>query len=559
MEDRDKAKLLKKIVDSEGLPSLSPLAIQLVELAADDRTSAPDLAAIIEKDPSLTTRLLKMVSGAFFARPEPVTTVSQAVVLVGFKRLRVMALSLSLRDTFPMGKAQNMDYEHFWKTSLYRALIAKDFAEHAQPLENLRPDEAFVAGLISEIGMLMLYNASSEDIKKSFPGGNLLLEEVIAWEEENLGVNHREVGNLILQRWRFSKHLVEAQKYFGPEALEPDKPILCKIVELARRATKIVFGQAEDLYEVQQVVKTLLKLEPGAVNGILSETFDKVEDLAEQLRLEVDSQTDILMVMEKANQTLGRINSSIETSLQGLLDHVSEYDRSLTQISEEMIQDRKDILQNTLDAVAHEIRNPLLAIGGFAKRLADEGEREDRGRQYAKIIAKESRRLEHTLSEIVDYCQDYEPVFDEQDLTALVDKVLDASQDVFRENKIEISRNFPKEAVLASVDTNGFTKVLQQLFKNAIHMIGQAPGRIAVSIHPAPQAKQVCIAISDSGRAIPEDIRDSLLDSSLSTKTFGGGLGLPTAQKILEAHEGRIELKAQESGGNTVNLHLPMT
>ena len=139
MENSQKAKLLKKIVDSESLPSLSPIAIQLVELAADDRSSAPDLAAIIEKDPSLTTRLLKLVGSAFYARPERVSSISQAVVLLGFKKVRLMALSLSLRDTFPMGEHEGMDYNHFWKTSLYRGLIAQDFARSVQPINNLHP------------------------------------------------------------------------------------------------------------------------------------------------------------------------------------------------------------------------------------------------------------------------------------------------------------------------------------------------------------------------------------------------------------------------------------
>ncbi|HUU81126.1 MAG TPA: HDOD domain-containing protein, partial [Acidobacteriota bacterium] len=135
MEEHQKAKLLKKIIDSDGLPSLSPLAIQLVEFAADDQSSARDLASIIEKDPGLTTRLLKLVGSAFFARVQRITSVTHAVTLLGFKRVRIMALSLSLRDTFPMGKIKGMDYDHFWKTSLYRALIAQNLAQSAQPDE----------------------------------------------------------------------------------------------------------------------------------------------------------------------------------------------------------------------------------------------------------------------------------------------------------------------------------------------------------------------------------------------------------------------------------------
>ncbi len=556
MENRQKAKLLKKIVDSESLPSLSPIAIQLVELAADDRSSAPDLAAIIEKDPSLTTRLLKLVGSAFYARPERVSSVSQAVVLLGFKKVRLMALSLSLRDTFPMGEDEGMDYNHFWKTSLYRGLIAQDFARSVQPINNLHPDEAFIAALISEIGILMLYNACPEETRKMFPPGTLPLEEAFAWEHENLGVNHREVGNVILRRWRFPDHLAECQKHFGLETLEPDKPILCKIVEMARRATEIVFGETTDLHELQQLAQTVLRLDPEAVSNTLSQTFDKVEDLAEQLRIQVDSQTDMITVLEKANQALARVNASMEFSLQGLLDHVSQHDRALTSMSEEMARSRRDVLQNTLDAVAHEIRNPLLAIGGFAKRLARQCGEDAQSGQYAKIIAKESRRLEGVLQEILDYCRDYEPVFVEKDLTPIIDEVLDEFGG-FREKDIDIVRDFPQEPIRVPMDVDGITRVLQQLIKTAIHMIGAGRGTLTVSMRPLRQTGQVSIEISDNAPPMPDGVRDALLDSNLSTTTFGEGLGLPMVRKIIEAHQGRIALQVQAGRGNTVSLYLP--
>jgi signal transduction histidine kinase len=566
MKETEKARLLEKIADGEGLPSLSPLTIRLVELAADDRSSASDLAHIIEKDPALTTRLLRLVNSAFFAQREKITSVLRGIVQVGFNQVRLMALSLSLRDTFPLGKVGGMHYDHFWKTSLYRALIAKNFAQSTRS-SDLNPEEAFVGGLILEIGMLMLFNVCPDEMKEVFPGGDISLEKAIVWEEENLGINHREAGGLVLQRWGFPGRLVESQKYFGHEALQPDKPLVCNILELAREATEIFFGQKTELYEFQETAQKLLRLDIEAVNGLLAETFDRINELAEYLQLEIDSQQDILGVMEKANQALARINTSMETSLQGLLDQADQRNQSANEASGKMAQAQRNTLQNTLDAVAHEIRNPVAAIGGFAQRLASMGEQEHNGRlrliqvsdirQYSEIIAKESSRLERVLKEIMEYCQDYAPVVADEDLLSILEKVLDEFEEVFDREKINVIWDFPKKRVLVPVDAGGITKVLRQLLRNAIRMVRRARGTVTVSVQPLWPTKEVSISISNNGHPIPDEIRHALLDSNLTTKTFGSGLRLPMARKIMEAHNGRIEIKAREGGGNTVELYLP--
>jgi signal transduction histidine kinase len=352
---------------------------------------------------------------------------------------------------------------------------------------------------------------------------------------------------------------VESQKYFGPEALQPDKPFVCNILELAREATELFFSQKTDLYQLQETAKRLLRLDTESVNGILAEAFDSIEEMAEHLQLEIDSQEDILAVMEKANQALARINSSMETSLQRLLDQADQYSQSVSEISEKMAQTQGSTLQNTLDAVAHEIRNPVLAIGGFAKRLTYKAEHEDKGRQYAEIIANQSSRLERVLNEITEYCQDYEPVFADKDAILVLEEVLDEFKEVFDRKKINVIRKLPQEPVLVPVDAAGITKVLRQLFNNAIHMIGPASGTITVSVQSLPHTRQVSISISDSGHPIRDDVRDALLDSNLSTKTFGEGLGLPMARKIIQAHNGGIELKVIEGAGNSVELYLPRT
>src|SRR5208283_2653830 len=95
--------VLQKIKEGYGLPLFSPVALRLIELASKETASVDDLADLMEKDPSLTARALGLANAAFFRNAEPITTIRNAALKIGFSQIRIMALAASLRDTFPMG------------------------------------------------------------------------------------------------------------------------------------------------------------------------------------------------------------------------------------------------------------------------------------------------------------------------------------------------------------------------------------------------------------------------------------------------------------------------
>jgi len=90
-------------------------------------------------------------------------------------------------------------------------------------------------------------------------------------------------------------------------------------------------------------------------------------------------------------------------------------------------------------------------------------------------------------------------------------------------------------------------------------MIGQGPGVIKIFIKPNWETGQIYFEISDTGRAMPKGTLDAVLESNLSSKAFGGGLGLLIARNIIEAHKGAIELEVKKGIGNTVSFFIPMS
>lgn len=556
MVKMEKSRIIKEVLANEHLPSPSPLLIKLVEMAADETTSVSDLAQIIEQDPSLATRLLKLVNSAFYARTRKISSIPQAIVIIGFNKLRMMILAISLRDAFPLGKVGGLDYDYFWKTSLYRALIAQGFACSLPFRKDLHPEEAFTAGLILEIGTLMTYNLCPAALKDSFPSGDVSLEEVIAWEENHLGINHRDIGQMTLTRWRFPEQIIESQKYFGTNALREERSTLCKILEFARSSTHIFFGKRDD-FEFIEETASALGLDTDKVNEIMCEAFSRVEEIADQLRLKVNSDNDILEVMEKANRALAKINGSLEADLGKILSLFSDYEPLESEEAKKIVRERKKVLEDLLDAVAHEIRNPLMVIGGFARRMTKNlGEKSDLLR-YANIIARESSRLETILNEISGLSREYEPSIVESNLVQILDNTIDNLQGLLDQKNIEVLRDYKWNPPLLPVDQKAISKALRQILETVIYLIDKDDGKIWISLHPFLAANEVKIVIGSQGGNIPEDIRQIYQRLDFSSKAFGLGLRLVLAQKILEAHNGRINLETEDEIYRFI-IHLPV-
>lgn len=383
-----KDNLLDLLEKGYSLPSLSAVAVRLVELASDESTSAGDLASLIEKDPSLAVKLLRLANSAlFYGGGTPITTLKQAVVKIGFNRLRIMALSLSLRETFPMGRRGGLDYERFWRTSLYRALLSRALAIRTRLCN---PDEAFVAGLTLEIGLLVFHDlAIRNGNEPAYPADPEDLREILPWERDEFGVDHRRIGQAALTSWRFPESLIACQEGFGDKALEEESPGLVRISELSRRLSLDLVTQSRDVRDLFKRGERFLGLDSDTIGEILVETFDSVDDIAKSLSLELDRDRDLLELMERANSALGQISREME-NMKEKAGH-----RELPTLDS---KERSPLSTRTLEAVAHEIRNPLMALGGFAKRLAGVLEPSSEGGKYLQVILQEAARLEETLS-----------------------------------------------------------------------------------------------------------------------------------------------------------------
>ncbi|MDR3567995.1 MAG: HDOD domain-containing protein [Syntrophobacteraceae bacterium] len=385
MQEAAAEKILKKLQSGYCLPPLSAVALSLLELASDENATNAQLVGLIEKDPSLIVRVLTLANSSFCSEGAPATTLSRAVLKLGSEQVRLMALSISLRGAFPFGKVEQFDYELFWRVSLYRGLIAKGLAQRSGAAN---PEEAFLCGLTMEIGMPILFDLLIKGQPEQFDLCFEPLEEVLEKERHCLGIDHRMTGAAALAHWRFAEQIIECQSAGEAEGAGQGRSALPALCRLARLFSRILLRAPVGFRPFYAEAYRLLGLDHEDVHEILLSTFSEVEEAAKSLRVEVDKDKDILTVMERANGALAQISSKI---------YRTRDSRKTLPTFDSLCQGEKTVTE-TLQAVAHEVRNPLTAVGGFARRLAASLDPGSQAGKYARVILEEAQRLEKALS-----------------------------------------------------------------------------------------------------------------------------------------------------------------
>jgi HD-like signal output (HDOD) protein len=367
------------------LPSLSPLTLELMKLSSDENCSLNDIADLIEKDPSLTIRILKLANSAFFRSRYPTISVQSAVLRIGISQTRLLALSLSLKDTFPLGKIGAADYRHYWRLSLYQGLIARLLAKQEDP------EEAFTVAFTLEIGLLVFLHAylDPDDVSEIpwYP-----LSSLLEWEDQAYGVNHREIGELLLRQWGFAPKMILCQRSHQFGHIAAVIPPLVKICAIASQLSAFICQPKTCLSEVLAAMEQMFGLSPAVVADIVTLVLMKVDSIAEMFDVRVDHEEDRREVMRKAHDALTVLSNGL---LEG--QAIAQEMASVADLQE---RPGDNDMRHALQAVEHEVRYPLAAVGGFTRRLAKTIEPASDQGEYMKIMLSETARLEETLNGI---------------------------------------------------------------------------------------------------------------------------------------------------------------
>jgi PAS domain S-box-containing protein len=205
--------------------------------------------------------------------------------------------------------------------------------------------------------------------------------------------------------------------------------------------------------------------------------------------------------------------------------------------------------------IAHEVRNPLAAIGATAMAIEEDGEAEAGARGRAKAISAEVRRLDVILTDLLQFARPRPAVRQRLDIGDLVRRTVAVTQADPLAKEIDFAVCASSEAELvAPVDPDAMRQVMLNVLRNAVEACAPR-GHITCTVSRGNGTLR--IEVSDDGPGLPPEARRRVFEPFFSTKSRGTGLGLPISRRIVDEHKGRMRLRARRSGGTTVSIELP--
>jgi two-component system, LuxR family, sensor kinase FixL len=236
----------------------------------------------------------------------------------------------------------------------------------------------------------------------------------------------------------------------------------------------------------------------------------------------------------------------------GIVRDITEY----KEMENRLLQsERLAAMGNTVSHVAHEIKNPLAIIGGFARQLQKAADLGPKEKQKLGVIAEEVARLEEMIAEMRDFVQ--RPPAQKQigDLEAILDEALTLFQDSFEQRHITVQRVREQPLPRLAFDPRQMHQVFINLLKNALEAMPRG-GELTVASRV--QDGRAEIAISDTGAGMTPEVQVKIFQPYFTTKDKGTGVGLAICRNIMEEHGGGIVADSAPGRGSTFTMQIPL-
>ncbi|MCP4339146.1 MAG: HDOD domain-containing protein [Desulfobulbaceae bacterium] len=347
------------IQKSGTLPTLPAILLKLLEACDNDETSLSEVAALINKDPVLSFKVLQLVNSAYYGFRYSFKGIEQAVIYLGSNTIKNIAVTMSVHQVFERKRFKNIkqfNFNVFWYQSLLCASLAKRIA---QKIGFTNIDEAYLSGLLHDIGRLILISTFPKEhetiLTKTKDSANTL------WAETQLlGVNHCETGSWLIQKWRLSSMMADAVQYHH-EPLEKITEAfpLVKIIYVSN----LLIENSDDIEETYKAIDLLFGLKDTDVQDLVAGAEEEVEQVAQSLEIKIQRPPD----------TKSTSPRQVSTNTENNQDTARTLEQSSPPSLSNEAEEHEEALQEALTA---RIKSVSL-LSNFLERLVQAGDIEE--------------------------------------------------------------------------------------------------------------------------------------------------------------------------------------
>jgi len=336
-----------------ALYSRPTVALEIVRLAGEPQVDTRAIKECIEQDPALTGKILRVVNSSFFGLRREVADLNQALALLGVKPLKLLVLGFSLPDEmFAQMAAEQLEW--YWTTTLTRAVAARLLCNELWQQDG---DEALVAGLMQDIGILALLRELGPPYARLLSGVIDQRADLAALERDSLGFDHVELSAALMRQWHLPQRLIDAvaaPKHIDRLAklISPDAD-LARVLHLAEMLAQVVsqrrLSVLPDLLDAGGAYRDLTK---GRLLVLVEKLQPQVDQLAEVLAVELPRDRNYVQVLTSAHEQMSELTEELASSMR---QHRSE-DQAYT----ELLSEARD-LTRAMQLFLHGARTPTTA------------------------------------------------------------------------------------------------------------------------------------------------------------------------------------------------------
>jgi HD-like signal output (HDOD) protein len=321
---------------ASALYSRPTVALEIVRLTSDPQADPHAIKECLEQDPALTSKILRVVNSSFFSLPREVADLNQAVALLGIKPLKLLVLGFSLPDEMFAETAADQ-LEWYWTTTLTRAVAARLLSSE---LWHSPGDEAFIAGLLQDIGILALLRELGPPYVKLLSRVIEQRRDLAALERDCFGFNHIDLSAALLTHWKLPQRLIDA--IAAPKQIESLLQLvsadsdLPRILHLAELLAQLVGQRRLDvLPELLKAGGAYCDLTKGRLMVLVEQLQPQVDQLAQALSLELAKDRNYIDVLVAAHDQMAVLS---EEFAGGMHQHRSE-----DQVYTDLLQEAQEL------------------------------------------------------------------------------------------------------------------------------------------------------------------------------------------------------------------------